>query len=212
MSELENIISGQDSISQAGIKMEAEPLGKRKLKWQVITLQIPFDVEEIKETVTKEVQGTDEEGNPTTTTETEEKVTGHRIINYRKPFETTSHKTNERIVGITLHSDFEDALNESTIQLSIDNEEILPEEFDCSLIAAKKDVGFYKNMYRLNERANGSLLKGTYIGNALLPDVEAWLESHPNALRGKNPNEYFYTVKIYLWCIQKPLALNNKGL
>ncbi len=191
MSEINNIIEGQDSITQAGISMNAEPLGKRKLKWQTITLQVPFNI-------TTTVDGS---GNETT-----------KITHFRVPIETTSHKTNERIIGITLHSDFEAALNESTIQLSIDSEEILPETFDCSLIAAKSDVGFYKNMYRLNERANGSLIKGTYVGGGLLPDAQAWLESHPNAKRGANEGEYYYTVKLYLWSIQKSLEKNNKGL
>lgn len=189
--EIETMINGQDAITQAGILMAAEPLGKRKLKWQVITLQIPFDV---KTTV-------DGSGNEIT-----------RITTFRKQFETTAHKTNERIIGITLHSDFEEALNESTIQLGIDNEEILPDSFDCSLIAAKKDVGFYKNMYRLNERANGSLIKGTYNGGALLSDAQEWLKTHPDAQRGANEGEYYYTVKLYLWSIQKPLEQNNKGL
>ena len=192
MNEVENLINGQDSITQAGIQMTAEPLGKRKLKWQVIPLQIPFDI--------------------TTSMDPESGVETKKIVLKRKQFETTAHKTNERIVGITLHSDFEKALDESQIQLSIDNEEILPDSFDCCLIAAKKDVGFYKNMYRLNERANGSLIKGTYTGGGLLPDAEKWLETHPNAQRGANEGEYFYTVKIYLWCIQKTLEQNKQGI
>lgn len=192
MNEVENLINGQDSITQAGISMNAEPLGKRKLKWQVITLQVPFDVK--------------------TTVNAETGIETTKISNYRKPFETTAHKTNERIIGVTLHSDFEEALDESTIQMSIDNEEIFPDTFDCCLISSKKDVGFYKNMYRLNERANGSLIKGTFIGSVLLPDAQKWLETHPNAKRGANDGEYYYTVKIYLWSVQKPLAQNNKGL
>ncbi|MBQ3658322.1 MAG: hypothetical protein II956_16010 [Bacteroidales bacterium] len=192
MNEIETLMNGQDSITQAGIQMLAEPLGKRKLKWQIITLQIPFDIK--------------------ATIDSTNSVEVTKISHYRKPFETTAHKTNERIIGITLHSDFEEALNESTIQLSIDNEEILPESFDCSLITAKKDVGFYKNMYRLNERANGSLIKGTYVGGGLLPDALKWLETHPNAKRGANDGEYYYTVKLYLWSVQKTLAQNNKGL
>jgi len=189
MNEIDNLVNGTDSITQAGIKMEAEPLGKRKLKWQIYTLQVPFDVKE---------------------TETEDgKVT--KITNFRKAFETTANKTNERIIGITLHSDFEEALNQSTIQLSLDSEEIFPDGFDCSLIGAKNDVGFYKNMYRVNERANGALIKGTFVGGTLLPDAQKWLETHPNAQRNANTGEYYFTVKLYLWCIQKPLTDNIKG-
>ena len=187
MNEVENLINGQDSITQAGISMNAEPLGKRKLKWQVYTLQVPFNV-----------KSEDADGVVTT-----------KVANFRRQFETTAHKTNERIVGITLHSDFEEALNQSTISLSLDNEEILPEGFDCSLIAAKEDVGFYKNMYRVNERANGALIKGTFNGGCLLPDALKWLETHPNAQRGTTEGEYFYTVKIYFWCIQKDIAKIN---
>ncbi len=192
MEQNKDIVPHQDSITKAGIAIMAEPLGKRKLVWQVVTLQIPFNV--------------------TKTIDSNTGVETTKISHSRKQFETLANTTNERIIGITMHSDFEEALNESTIQLSIDNQEILPESFDCSLISAKNDVNFYDNMYRINERADGSLVKGTYVGGGLLPDAQAWLESHPNASRSNNQGEYFYTVKLYLWCIQKPLDKTNKGL
>ena len=93
----------------------------------------------------------------------------------------------------------------------------MPSNFDCSLISTKKDVGFYKNMYRMNERANGSLIKGEYTDNSLLNDTLRWIEQHPELQEYvdgmSNPPEGFkYTVKLYLWCIQKPLSQNNKGL
>lgn len=193
MNEVENLINGQDSITQAGISMNAEPLGKRKLKWQVYTITVPFTIE---------YNGN---GMPIA------------IKHSRVAFETTSHKTNERVVGITLYSDFKDGLNESTIQFSIDSEEILPSNFDCSLISTKKDVGFYKNMYRMNERANGSLIKGEYTDNSLLNDTLRWIEQHPELQEyvdgmSNPPGGFKYTVKLYLWCIQKPLSQNNKGL
>ena len=192
MEENKDIVVRQDSITKAGIEMVAEPLGKRKLVWQVVTLQVPFNV--------------------TTTTDPNTGVETTKISHARKQFETLANTTNERIIGVTLHSDFEKALDESTIQLSIDNQEILPESFDCSLISAKNDVAFYDNMYRINERADGALVKGTYVGGGLLPDAQEWLASHPNASRSNNTGEYFYTVKLYLWCIQKALAQNNRGL
>jgi hypothetical protein len=191
MNEIETMINGQDAITQAGILMAAEPLGKRKLKWQVLTFKVPFEL------VLNDNMGI------------------ISIVHSRVQIDTTSHKTNERIIGITLHSDFEAALNESTLQFSIDSEEIIPSGFDCSLIAAKKDVGFYKNMYRLNERANGSLLKGEYVDNCLVKDVEQWFKDHPEKeteLYRDGKTSFFYEVKIYLWSIQKPLAQNNKGL
>ena len=148
MNEIENLINGQDSITQAGISMNAEPLGKRKLKFQIYTLQIPFEL--VRSTNDGSVIG---------------------VVHHRVQFETTAHKTNDRIVGITLHSNFEEALNESTIQFSLDSEEVFPSGFDCSLIASKRDVGLYKNMYRVNERANGALIKGEYVDNCLREDV-----------------------------------------
>lgn len=109
------------------------------------------------------------------------------------PFETQSLVTNDRIVGITLTTNEvakdpeEKYINNSTIQLSVDNEEILPDGFDTSLISAKLDNDFYGNIYRINERADGSLIKGRFtcgpkIGEVFKP----------------------FKLKVYLWSITKP--------
>lgn len=111
----------------------------------------------------------------------------------RFPFETQAHVTNDRIVGVTITTDEvadnpeQKYINNSTIQMSIDNEEILPDGFDTSLISAKLDNDFYANIYRINERADGSLVKGTFtcgprLGETFKP----------------------FKVKIYLWSITKP--------
>ena len=83
----------------------------------------------------------------------------------RFAFETQAQITNDRIIGIILTSnetgeDITKQINESTMQLTIDNEEILPDGFDCSLISAKSGNSFFENIYPCNERADGSLIKG----------------------------------------------------
>lgn len=110
----------------------------------------------------------------------------------RYQFETQSNITNDRIVGITMTStenakdSFSSNLNNSTMQLTIDNEEIIPDGSDCSLFSAKLTSGFYENMYRINERADGSLVKGSYTSGT---------QNFPTG---------GYKVKIYLWSVTKP--------
>ncbi|MBQ9212570.1 MAG: hypothetical protein IJ150_01335 [Bacteroidales bacterium] len=109
----------------------------------------------------------------------------------RYAFETQAQVTNDRILGImltTTESERDDELkciNDSTIQLTIDNEEILPDGFDCSLISQKIGNAFYDNVYPINERADGSLIKGTITSSS----------------------SYFkepFDVKLYLWSVTKP--------
>jgi len=109
----------------------------------------------------------------------------------RFAFETQAHVTNERILGVMLVStetEKNDALkciNDSQMQLTIDNEEILPDGFDCSLISSKTGNAFYDNIYPVNERADGSLIKGTITSSNTL---------------FVNP----FDVKIYLFSVTKP--------
>ena len=110
--------------------------------------------------------------------------------NTRFAFETQAQITNDRIIGIILTSnetgeDITKQINESTMQLTIDNEEILPDGFDCSLISAKSGNSFFENVYPCNERADGSLIKG-YIAST------------------NSNNFHQYTVKINLWSVTKP--------
>ena len=121
----------------------------------------------------------------------------HQIITIRVDaagkrfaFETQSKVTNDRILGIMLTTtetadDVYKNINDSTIQLTIDNEEILPDGFDCSLISQKIGNAFYDNVYPCNERADGSLIKGSFTSG-----TENFV----------NP----YDVKLYLWCVSKP--------
>lgn len=126
----------------------------------------------------------------------------HQIItvkvtapNTRIPFETQANVTNERILGVMLVScekekdDTYKIINDSTIQLTIDNEEILPDGFDCSLISSKITNAFYDNIYPCNERADGSLIKGSFISG----DVQR-----------EGATFQPFDVKIYLWSISKP--------
>ncbi len=110
--------------------------------------------------------------------------------NTRFAFETQAQITNDRIVGIILTSnetgeDITKQINESTMQLTIDNEEILPDGFDCSLISAKSGNSFFENIYPCNERADGSLIKG-YIASSNSASFTP------------------FTVKINLWSVTKP--------
>lgn len=87
----------------------------------------------------------------------------------------------ERVIGITIDSDNRTALNKSEIYMDIDANEIFPDKFDTALISRKDNVGFYDNMYMINERANNSTVKIDYT------DKSTSL-TQP------------YTVKVYLWC------------
>lgn len=108
----------------------------------------------------------------------------------RFAFETQAQITNDRIIGIILTSnetgeDITKQINESTMQLTIDNEEILPDGFDCSLISAKSGNSFFENIYPCNERADGSLIKG-YIASSNSASFTP------------------FTAKINLWSVTKP--------
>lgn len=126
----------------------------------------------------------------------------HQIItvkvtapNTRVAFETQANVTNDRILGIMIVScekEKEDAykiINDSTIQLTIDNEEILPDGFDCSLITSKIGNAFYDNVYPVNERADGSLVKGSFTSGSI---------------QRENATFEPFDVKIYLWSVSKP--------
>ena len=80
-------------------------------------------------------------------------------------------------------------INDSTIQLTIDNEEILPDGFDCSLITSKIGNAFYDNVYPVNERADGSLVKGSFTSGSI---------------QRENVTFEPFDVKIYLWSVSKP--------
>ena len=112
--------------------------------------------------------------------------------NTRYTIDTTTNTTNERVVGIMLTTSEEEkdeaqkCINDSTLQLSIDNEEIFPDGFDCSLISSKLSAGFYDNVYaNVNEKADGTVVKGTFVSSATM---------------FKKP----FTLKIYLICEAKP--------
>lgn len=122
----------------------------------------------------------------------------HQIITIRVDgagkriaFETQAQVTNDRILGLMLTTTEEErddeikCINDSVMQLTIDNEEILPDGFDCSLISQKTGNAFYDNVYPVNERADGSLIKGSIT-------VSSTLYVKP------------FDVKLYLWCVTKP--------
>ncbi len=111
--------------------------------------------------------------------------------NKRYDFDFLAKVTNERILGFFMTStevvdnELKSNLNHSTIQLTIDNEEIIPANTDAALFSSKINSGFYENIYPCNEKAAGSQVKGSYISGG---------ES-----TFKNP----YEVKLYFWSSKK---------
>lgn len=110
----------------------------------------------------------------------------------RIPIDTVADMGNDRIVGILIVStelgaEESKSVNDSEIQLTIDNEEIFPEGFPAKLVSSKLTNTFYENNYRFNERANGCVIKGTYTASKR---VEVGPEG--------------YDIKIILWSVTKP--------
>lgn len=111
--------------------------------------------------------------------------------NKRYDFDLLAKITNERILGFFMTStevvdnELKSNLNHSTVQLTIDNEEIIPNDTDASLFSSKINAGFYENIYPCNEKANGSQIKGAYISG------------------GESTFKGPYEVKLYFWSSKK---------
>lgn len=90
----------------------------------------------------------------------------------RFDFKEQSHQTNDRIIGVVIttddildadgniKTDAQKCINDSSIQLSIDNEELFPNDFACELISQKQGKTLYQCLYPCNERAFGSIIEG----------------------------------------------------
>lgn len=114
--------------------------------------------------------------------------------NKRYDFDLLAKITNDRILGFFITSDEYKAggteldlnVNHSQIQLTIDNEEIISAGVDASLFTSKITSGYYENIYPLNEKADGSQIKGAYTSG---------------------PESTFpvggYEVKLYFWSSKK---------
>lgn len=113
--------------------------------------------------------------------------------NYRYDFDFLSQVTNDRIVGFFITSDqmveneLLSNLLHSEIQLTIDNNEIIPSGTDAALFANRNSIGFYDNMYRINERAQASQIKG-------------YFRSGPQATFPSGG----YKLKLYFWSTENP--------
>lgn len=112
--------------------------------------------------------------------------------NTRYDFDMLAKITNDRILGFFMTStemvdnELKSNVNHSTIQLTIDNEEIISAGVDASLFTSKISSGYYENIYPLNEKADGSQIKGAFISG---------------------PESSFpvggYEVKLYFWSSKK---------
>lgn len=119
----------------------------------------------------------------------------------RIDIDTIASITNERIVGITLFTptpEGQRALAQSTLSLNIDNQEILPKDFDCSLIMHKADHSFYESILQINEPAEGKQITGTFT-NTSSEEVISEDDSGNVTTLG----DIKYDVKLYLWSIAK---------
>ncbi len=111
--------------------------------------------------------------------------------NSRYDFDFLAKVTNERILGFFITStevvdnELKSNLNHSTIQLTIDNEEIIPANTDAALFSSKINAGFYENIYPCNEKAAGSQVKGTFISG------------------GESTWHGPYEAKLYFWSSKK---------
>ena len=153
---LEQMTSGRDQLSQAGVQVNFHSLNGVRLKLQIHTIAVT-------------------------------------AANTRYDFDFLSQVTNDRIVGFFMTSseskpnELEYNLNHSEIQLTIDNNEIIPPYTDAALFSSKIGSGFYDNMYRINERADASQIKGSYTSGPL--------DTFPTG---------GYKVKLFFWCVEKP--------
>ncbi len=162
-SPVEQMMDGRDNYSQAGVQVNFHTLNGVRLKFHVHTINIDSP-------------------------------------NQRYDFDFLSQVIHDRIVGFFITSDqvmdskqqildneLKSNILHSEIQLTIDNNEIIPAGSDAALFANRNSIGFYDNMYRINERANASQIKGYYKSGSAA--------TFPTG---------GYKLKLYFWCTENP--------
>lgn len=88
--------------------------------------------------------------------------------NERIDFDFLTKVTNNRVIGFfmtsneVIENELLSNLRHGTIQLNVDNEDIIPAGASAALFTASNNLSFYDNMYVMNEKANASQVKGTY--------------------------------------------------
>lgn len=113
--------------------------------------------------------------------------------NTRYDFSFLTDTQHERVIGFFITSnqfvanELNSNVNYGKMELTIDGEEIIPAETSASLFVAKHALGFYDNMYVLNEKALSSKVKGCYTSG---PTGTTWPEGG-------------YDIVISLYCIKK---------
>lgn len=95
-----------------------------------------------------------------------------------------SQKDYHKIEGVFIHSTDTQGTQDSLLELDVDNEEILPKDFEASLIEVNSYNSWKEAMLPLEEKADGSTIQGKYTD-------------------GGNASSYPYTLKLYIVCKQK---------
>ncbi len=133
---MENIID-DSKTKTGGVNFRYLELNNEKIKWQVLPIEISgantrFDIPSDAQTI-----------------QSNDKVIGVVI--------TTDDIFN---ADGTIKNDAEKCINDSTISLSIDNEELFPDGFSCELVSQKIGKTMFECMHPCYEKAAGSKISG----------------------------------------------------
>ena len=98
--------------------------------------------------------------------------------------DTETDIKHEAVKGVFAIVSDNDGKKQSTLKLSVDSEEILPKDFDISLITPTQALSFSEVAVSFDEAAKGSKVKGEYTDKG-------------------NASAYPYNVKVYLMTTSK---------
>ena len=82
--------------------------------------------------------------------------------NQRLKIDTETEISHKNITGVFATVSNKDALDGSTLQLSVDENEILPKDFELSLVSPTSALSMQEVVYPMTELANGSRISGEY--------------------------------------------------
>jgi len=106
-------------------------------------------------------------------------TSGQKVV-----IDTNTKAEYERVKGLFLTCERISGADNSTLELSIDDNEIFPRDFDIMLAMVNPMKTFTDSIVKIDEKAKYSQVTGTYTD-------------------GGNAADYPYNVKIYLVCEQK---------
>lgn len=78
-------------------------------------------------------------------------------------FKEATLEHTEKVIGVFVNFDDNKLKKGATISLDIDNQQILPSEFEASLIASKDGLGINDVPLAIDEKASGTSVEGKYI-------------------------------------------------